>query len=195
MKSRPSDDPPPAEAAAVTRLLARIRSGDRYATDELIPLVYDQLRQLAERHLNQERLGHTLQPTALAHEAYLRLVGPGESWENRAHFFGAASRAIRRILVEHARGRARLKRGGDRARVDFEDIEPEATLADEQLLVLDEALARLAEGDEQKARVVELRFFGGLSEKEVAEVIGVSERTVSRAWQFARAWLRREMGG
>ena len=196
---RPSD--PAAEeaeevagSAAITSLLARAREGDRQATDELMPLVYEELRQLADRFLAAEKRGATLQPTALVHEAYLRLVGSDRtSWENRAHFFGAAARAIRRILVDRARARRAARRGGDRPlRLDTDAplAGPEPSL---DVLALEEALAKLASIDPQKARVVELRFFGGLSVDETAATLGVSASTVDRDWGFARAWLHRAM--
>jgi RNA polymerase sigma factor (TIGR02999 family) len=195
-KDRPSD--PAAEGAAgsadITALLARAQEGDRQATDELLPLVYEELRQLADRFLAAEKRGATLQPTALVHEAYLRLVGSdGASWENRAHFFGAAARAIRRILVDRARARGAARRGGERPlRLDTDAplAEPGPSL---EVLALDEALAKLASVDAQKARVVELRFFGGLSVEETAATLGVSASTVDRDWAFARAWLHRAM--
>jgi RNA polymerase sigma-70 factor, ECF subfamily len=182
---------------AITRLLSSASAGDRRATDELLPLVYDELRTLAAQHLAEERAGHTLQPTALAHEAYLRLLGPGgTTWENRAHFFGAAARAIRRILVDHARTRGREKRGGG---MEFEVLQEDSAKATERsdidLLALDEAMERLALLDPQKALLVELRFFGGLTLKEVAAAMEISESTVVREWQFARVWLYRELGG
>jgi RNA polymerase sigma-70 factor, ECF subfamily len=179
----------------VTMLLDRVSSGDRAATEELFPLVYDELRSLAASFLAREKAGHTLQPTALVNEAYMRLVGPGEvTWDNRAHFFGAAARAIRRILTDHARSRGRQKRGGGAGRVPLDDgsftVDPPSI----DLLALDEALTRLAALDEQKARVVELRFFGGLTEEETARALGVSISTVTRDWRFARVWLKREIG-
>jgi RNA polymerase sigma factor (TIGR02999 family) len=175
---------------AFTSLLARAQDGNRQATDELLPLVYEELRRLADRFLAAEKRGATLQPTALVHEAYLRLVGSdGAGWENRAHFFGAAARAIRRILVDRARARG----GGNRPlRLDTDAplAEPGPSL---DLLALDEALAKLASIDAHKARVVELRFFGGLSVDETAAALGVSASTVDRDWAFARSWLHRAM--
>ena len=195
-KDRPPD--PDAERAAgstaVTSLLARAQEGDRQATDELLPLVYEELRHLADRILASEKRGATLQPTALVHEAYLRLVGSDQAgWENRAHFFGAAARAIRRILIDRARARRGARRGGDRPL----RLDTDAPLAGPgpslDLLALDEALAKLAALDAQKARVVELRFFGGLSVDETAAALGVSPSTVDRDWVFARTWLHRAM--
>ena len=182
-------------APAITVLLARAQQGDSRATNELFPLVYDELRRLADRYLSAERPGQTLQPTALVHEAYLRLVGPADvGWENRAHFFGAAARAIRRILIDRARARRRHKRGGGERPLPLEaaaEIAVDGPSLD--VLALDEALQRLAALDEQISRVVELRFFGGLSVEETAGALGVSASTVARLWQFARVWLHREM--
>ena len=189
-------DPNKHDRHQVTSLLERASAGDAIATSELFPLVYEELRRLAAQHLGEERAGHTLQPTALVHEAYLRLVGPEDvKWQNRAHFFGAAAQAIRRILVDHARGRGRLKRGGpSAARAPLENIEviaPPSSEAD--LLALDEALSRLAALDPAKARVVELRYFGGLSLEDTAKAMEISVATVSRYWEFARVWLHREL--
>lgn len=157
-------------------------------------MVYDELRALAESCLQRERHGHTLQATALVHEAYLRLIKQEEvEWRNRAHFFAIAAQAIRRILVDHARGRQRAKRGGDRERVTLDEdvaITPDRDL---DVVELDEALEKLAQLNQRQARIVELRFFGGLALREVAEVLGVSPRTVDGDWCMARAWLRREL--
>jgi RNA polymerase sigma factor (TIGR02999 family) len=174
----------------VTLLLDELSAGRREALDELLPLVYHDLRRLAARALRRERRGHTLQATALAHEAYLRLVDQRAArWQNRAHFLAVAAQAMRRILVDHARRQGRAKRGGDRERVPVED----AALASEpravDLLALDEALGRLAALDARQARIVELRFFGGLSVEETAEVLGTSPGTVARDWTHAKAWL------
>lgn len=178
----------------VTVLLGRLHRGDSAATNELFPLVYEELRVLAERHLADERRAHTLSPTALVHEAYLRLVGPEESsWDNRAHFFAAAAQAIRRILTDHARTRNRLKRGGGRAAQPLTDIPETATVGEVDFELLDAALTKLASLDAQKARVVELRFFAGLPVESVAAALGVSASTVARDWAFARVWLHREL--
>ncbi len=187
-------EPHGAARGDVTVLLSRVEKGDRQATEELFPVVYAELRELAERFLAGERKNHTLQPTALVHEAYLRLVGPEASWESRAHFFGAAATAIRRILTDHARSRDRLKRGGGKKPVPLEGADVAVECAEEHDLVgLDEALTSLARLDAQKARVVELRFFGGLSIEQTATVLGVSNSTVIRDWQFAKVWLHREL--
>lgn len=180
----------------VTRVLRRAASGDRAATNELFPVVYDELRQIAARFLGGERSGHTLQPTALVNEAYLRLVGPNESgWESRAHFFGAAAQAIRRILVDHARTKQAAKRGGqvERESIALESIAGE--VEDVDMVALDDAMEKLAKLDAQKAKVVELRFFGGLTGEETATALGISPSTVARDWQFARVWLKRELEG
>src|SRR5262245_43148283 len=180
----------------VTVLLERASSGDAIATNELFPVVYDELRRIAAAHLAQERAGHTLQPTALVHEAYLRLVGPGDiTWDSRAHFFGAAARAIRRILTDHARSRGRAKRGGGSAREALDTASLSRPGPAFDLLELDEALQRLEALDPQKARVVELRFYGGLTGDETARTLGISTATVARHWEFARVWLHRELGG
>ena len=178
----------------VTRLLGDLRSGHREALDALLPLVYTEMRGIAARALKGERGNHTLQPTALVHEAYLRMVG-GENvpWQNRAHFLGCAARVMRNILVDHARAHRAEKRGGGGHKVTLTDALGLAEPRDVDLVALDDALHALAELDEQKSRIVELRYFGGLNEDEVAEVLGVSERTVRRGWTMAKAWLRREM--
>lgn len=180
---------------AVTQVLARLGSGDQAATNDLFPLVYEELRALAQRHLADERRGHTLSPTALVHEAYLRLIGPADApWQNRAHFFGAAAQAIRRILTDHARSRHRQKRGGQNQPVSLpEDETLDGGAEQVDHLALDEAITRLAALDASKARVVELRFYAGLPVESVAAVMGVSPSTVARDWAFARAWLRKEL--
>lgn len=178
----------------VTLLLEGARRGDEQALAALIPLIYDELRRLAARFLRRERPGQTLQPTALVHEVYLRLLQDSHlSWQNRAHFFGIAARSMRQILVERARARRAAKRGGGQIRVT---LDPELMVAAPQPLdleVLDDALTRLAALDEDLARVVEIRFFGGLSIEEAAEVLHVSPATVKRRWSLARAWLVREL--
>jgi RNA polymerase sigma-70 factor, ECF subfamily len=183
------------QAHDVTRILHEWRAGDRQAAERLFPLVYDELRRQARNYLRRERENHTLQPTALVHEAYLRLVDQTSpaAVENRVHFFGIASRLMRQILVDHARGRNAEKRGGAAQRLSLEDVHvlPDQSAAD--LLDLDEALKRLEELDERKCRVVDLRFFGGLKEAEIAEILGVTEKTVRRDWQFAKLWLYREL--
>jgi RNA polymerase sigma factor (TIGR02999 family) len=189
--SQPVDPSP----SPVTHLLARAQQGDHQATDELFPIVYGELRELAQRFLREESHAKTMQATALVHEAYLRLVGPSQTpWENRAHFFGAAARAIRRILTDHARERNRIKRGGGARPVPLdESLVVGRETADTDLVGLDEALTKLAAVDEQKARVVELRFFAGLTVDQTALALGVSPSTVARDWQFARVWLFREL--
>jgi len=176
----------------VTQLLSAIDSGDPKTAEELLPLVYDELRRLAAHKMVNERPGQTLQATALVHEAWLRLSGgEGQRWDNRTHFFGAAAEAMRRILIERARRRQRARHGGGQERVDFDDVAIAAPENDERLLQVHEALDRLAVEDPLKAEVVKLRFFVGLTEREVAEVLGVSERTVERHWAYAKPWLFR----
>lgn len=179
----------------MTVLLDRACRGDRKATDELFPVVYAELRRLASGILAGERPSHTLQATALVHEAYLRLVDPAAgAWDSRAHFFGAAARAIRQILVDHARERARLKRGGGWERVTLEGVEAsDATSLD--LLDLDDALVKLAAMDPRMASLVELRFFAGLAVGEAAAALGISEATAARDWQLARVWLHSHLTG
>jgi RNA polymerase sigma factor (TIGR02999 family) len=171
--------------------------GEPRPARELLPLVYDELRRLAAQRLAREAPGQTLQATALVHEAYLRLVGsqPDRPWDGRGHFFAAAALAMRRILVENARRRHRLKRGGDRARVDLEKAEPTAPETDDDLLALDEALDRLAKQDPIKAQLVQLRVFAGLTVVQAAEILGLSRSTADRYWAYAQAWLRVEIAG
>lgn len=184
------EDPP----QQVTQLLIRVNAGDACATDELFPAVYEELRRLAADQLSRERAGHTLQPTALVHEAYLRLVGDQDTpWQNRRHFFGAAAKAVRRILIDHARSRGRAKRGAGEARLDVTALDVAGPTKDLDLLALDEALDRLAALDPEKARLVELRFFAGLTGAECAAALGISESTEAREWRFVRAWLHREV--
>ena len=179
----------------VTRLLLEWGGGNRAALDELMPLVYDELRRLAHRYMTGERTGHTLQTTALVNEAYLRLVDQQSvRWQNRAHFFGIAARLMRQILVDHARGRQAAKRGGGQMLLSVSVLDRIGAREDVNLVELDEALRRLETVDEQKSRIVELRYFGGLTIEETAEALGVSPATVKRDWAMARAWLRRELG-
>lgn len=180
----------------VTRLLQAINAGDEKSSEELLPLVYEELRKLAASHMVREKPGQTLQPTALVHEAYLRLVGDaGTGWNSRGHFFGAAAQAMRRILVEQARRRGRLKRGGDRQRVELDDLPDKKDTENVDYVVLDEALRRMEKEDERMARVVMLRYFAGLSIEETAEAMDVSPMTVKRDWACAKAWLYEEMKG
>lgn len=183
-----------ASRSDVTRMLKQASAGDESAINRLLPMVYDELRALAESYLQRENPGHTLQATALVHEAYLRLVKQEDvEWQNRAHFFALAAQAIRRILVDHARGRGRAKRGGDRERVTLDEDVALTSDRDVDLIELDAALEKLARLHERQARIVELRFFGGLTLREAAEVLGVSPRTIDGDWSMARAWLRREL--
>jgi RNA polymerase sigma factor (TIGR02999 family) len=180
----------------VSQILQQIENGDQQAASQLMPLVYEELRRLAARKMTQEKSGHTLQPTALVHEAFMRLVGGEDQrkWDGRAHFFSAAAESMRRILIESARRRNAEKRGGDRVRREL--AEDDAVLDgqdDETLLSLDEALTKLAAEDAELAKLVTLRYFTALTIDETAEVLGVSPRTVKRNWTYARAWLRREM--
>jgi RNA polymerase sigma factor (TIGR02999 family) len=180
---------------SVTQILARMQEGDRRAAGELMPLVYGELRKLAEIRLANERAGHTLQATALVHEAYLRLVGEEDKpvWENRRHFFGAAAEAMRRILIESARRRAAIKRGEGGAKVPLEEAFLVIEEPDIDLLALDEALERLGETDPPAAELVRLRYFAGLTHPEAAEILGLPLRTVERTWTYARAWLLRAL--
>jgi RNA polymerase sigma-70 factor (ECF subfamily) len=178
----------------VTAILKRASAGDESAISRLLPVVYDELRALAESYLRCERPDLTLQATALVHEAYVRLIKQEEvEWQNRAHFFALAAQAIRRILVDHARGHQRAKRGGDRQRVRLDENLVAPQERDQDVLAIDEALKDLARLHPRQAQIVELRFFGGLSLKEVAEFLQVSPRTVDGDWRMARAWLRREL--
>jgi RNA polymerase sigma factor (TIGR02999 family) len=178
----------------VTQLLEQAHKGSAQATNELFPIVYEELRTLAARFLHNERDAQTLQATALVNEAYLRLVGPSQApWESRAHFFGAAATAIRRILIDHARTKTRDKRGGGRKPVSLDQAELISTEEPERLIDFDAALEKLAAIDPQKARVVELRFFAGLTVEQTAISLGVSPSTVARDWQFGRVWLFNEL--
>lgn len=179
----------------LAQLLQEVAAGDSGAAARLFPIVYDELRHLAAAVLRRERPSHTLQPTALVHEAFLRLVGvKAANVQDRSHFIAIAARAMRRVLVDHARSRAALKRGVGESRLCIDDVDVAASPgSDVDLVGLDQALERLAALDERQARIVELRFFGGLTVEETAAVIAASERTVKRDWQMARAWLRREL--
>ena len=184
----------------VTRILAAIDQGDPKAAEGLLPLVYDELRKLAAQRLAHEKPGQTLQPTALVHEAYLRLVGneagaaEGQKWDSRGHFFAAAAEAMRRILVESARRKNRFKHGGGQQRVDLDDHDVAAPSPPEEILALDGALGRLAQDDPEAAKIVQLHFFAGLSIEQVAEAMGMSRATAYRQWAYARAWLRCAIG-
>ena len=179
----------------ITRILEAAQRGEPSAANELLPLVYGELRRLAAHKMAQEAPGHTLQPTALVHEAWLRLVTPEQQaqFQNRAHFFGAAAEAMRRILVDRAREKKALKRGGDWERVELESVEVLSPMPDDELLALDEALDRLATVDTRAAEMVKLCFFVGLTQEEAARELGVSLATAERIWAFARAWLLREV--
>jgi RNA polymerase sigma factor (TIGR02999 family) len=179
----------------VTRIFSQIEHGDQQATERLLPLVYDELRKLAAAKLAQEKPGQTLQPTALVHEAYIRLVEGqnGRYWSSRGHFFGAAAEAMRRILVENARRRSSLKRGGELSRQPFDDV-PSGDSADAgELLALDEALEKLGANDSLAAELVKLRYFAGLPMDQAAETLGISPRTAYYTWNYARAWLRKAL--
>jgi RNA polymerase sigma factor (TIGR02999 family) len=180
----------------ITQLLVEWADGDRVALDKLMPLVYGELRQIAKRYIRRQSPGHTLQTTALIHEAFLKLVNQSEKqWQNRAHFFGVAAQAMRTILVDYARSRQYAKRGGDMPKVALDEA---ATVSEEraaELVALDDALQLLAQIDQRKSRVVEMRYFGGLSVEETAEVLKVSANTVMRDWRLAKTWLRRELSG
>jgi RNA polymerase sigma factor (TIGR02999 family) len=178
----------------VTQILHEWSDGNGEAPARLMPFVYDELRRQARNYLAKERGSHTLQPTALVHEAYLRLIDQTRvNWQNRAHFFGMAANMMRRVLVDHARAHAAEKRGGAVVRLSIEDVQIPLKQRAASLIALDEALVELAKFDERKARIVEMRFFGGLSDEEIAEVLGVSTRTVLRDWKTARLWLFREL--
>ncbi len=191
-----SAEPPPSDSGEITDLLLRWRGGDPASLERLLPLVYDELRRIAARQTRQERPGHTLQPTAVVHEAYLRLVDQSRvSYQNRLHFYGVAAQTMRRVLVDHARRRRRAKRGGGEAHVVLEDSDLVTAQRPVDFLDLDAALDRLQALDAGQAKLVELRYFGGLSVEETAEVLDLSVATVKRHWLSAKVWLLRELGG
>ena len=178
----------------VTQILHEWSGGDANAPERLMPFVYDELRRLARSFLAKERDDHTLQPTALVHEAYVRLVDQTRvNWQNRAHFYGIAASMMRRVLIDHARAHAAEKRGGGAVRLSLNDVQVPLEQRAADFVALDEALKRLSQFDERKSRVVEMRFFGGLNDEEIAEVLGVTTRTVLRDWKKARLWLYREL--
>jgi RNA polymerase sigma factor (TIGR02999 family) len=179
----------------VTRILSAIDQDDPHAAEQLLPLVYDELRKLAAVRLREEKPGQTLQATALVHEVYLRLVGGEEKqhWQNRGHFFAAAAEAMRRILINRARDKKRLKRGGGRLRINLDRIELALETDEADLLALDEALAKLEREDKLAAQLVKLRFFAGLTLKQAAESLGIAQRSAERQWAYARAWLVSEL--
>jgi RNA polymerase sigma factor (TIGR02999 family) len=179
----------------VTLILSQIESGDPSAAEQLLPLVYDELRKLAAARLAQEKPGQTLQATALVHEAYLRLVSHDEpqQWDGRGHFFAAAAEAMRRILVDRARAKGRIKRGGALNRLDIDSLDLATQATPDQLLAVDEALARLAQDDPPAAQIVQLRYFAGLTVEEAGEALGISTTTAYRHWNYARAWLHNEL--
>jgi RNA polymerase sigma factor (TIGR02999 family) len=178
---------------AVTGLLRAWSQGDQKALEELMPLVYGELHRVASGYLRQERSGHTLQTTALIHEAYFRLIGQNVNWQNRAHFLGVAAQAMRRVLVDYGRGQKAAKRGGPDLQIGIEDAEAVEQPRALDIIALDRALERLSAFDERQARIVELRYFGGLTIQETAQTLGVSPATVKDDWSLAKAWLYREM--
>lgn len=181
-------------SSEVTQLLVRWRSGDRGALDSLLPLVYDELRRIARHYLQNERADHTLQSTALVNEAYMRMVAQDlPEWQNRAHFFAVAAQLMRQILVDHARNRCASKRGGNVYKVSLDEAEGQTAATDVDIIALDDALKELAGMDPQQSRVVELKFFAGLSNEDAAEVLKISSSTVKRDWNTARVWLYREL--
>ena len=180
----------------ITLVLDAINRGESQASEQLLPLVYSELRNLAAARMFQESAGHTLQPTALVHEAWLRLVGDGnQNWKSRAYFFAAAAEAMRRILVEHARRKARLKHGGGQARLNIEDLDLADSAPDDKILLVDDALEQLERSNPERARVVVMKFFGGMTNHEVANALGIGERSVDRHWVCAKAWLFQNLQG
>lgn len=180
-------------AKDLTQLLLACGKGDRAALDQLVPLIYEELRKLASKYMKRERAEHTLQTSALINEAYLRLIDRPVSWQNRAHFFGIAARLMRQILVDHARARQSSKRGGSQPKVALSEALDIKQDLSADIIALHDALTGLAAFDPQQGRIIELRFFGGLTIEETAEVLGVSHTTVEKDWHMARAWLRKEM--
>jgi RNA polymerase sigma factor (TIGR02999 family) len=181
----------------VTQLLAAIERGESGASDQLFPVVYEELRMLARAKMRRESAAHTLDATALVHEAYLRLIGGDAdmSWKNRGHFFGAAAEAMRRVLIDNARRKQAAKRGASRDRVELDDAALATTGDDDNLLAIDQALQKLAESDPKTAELVKLRYFAGLSLPQIAEVLDMSQRSVERLWTYAKAWFQAELGG
>jgi RNA polymerase sigma factor (TIGR02999 family) len=185
----------------VTRILSAVELGDPHAAEELLPLVYDELRRLAAQKLAQEKAGQTLQQTALVHEAYVRLVDNGEAangdqhWDNRGHFFAAAAEAMRRILIDRARAKRSAKRGGHRKKLDIDSLDLVTEATPDQLLALDDALVKLGREDASAARLVKLRYFAGLTVEEAGQALGISTATAYRHWKYARAWLYAELLG
>ncbi len=180
----------------ITLLLVDWSKGDEFALEQLMPLVYEELRRMAHSYMRRQPSGHTFQTTELIHEAYLKIAkGEEQKWENRAHFFGVAAKAMRHILVDYARSKQRQKRGGWQERVTFAEDMPISNDSSEKIIALDDALKQLAVLDARKSRVVEMKFFGGLNVEEIAEVLKITPKTVTRDWQFARMWLARELAG
>lgn len=178
----------------ITLLLVDWSKGNQHALEQLMPLVYEELRRMARRYMRRQPTGHTFQTTELIHEAYLKIAGQNDyNWQNRAHFFGVAARAMRHILVDYARSKNSLKRGGWQQRVSFSEDPIASTQSSKEIVALDDALKQLAILDERKSRVVEMKFFGGLNTEEIGEVLKISPETVKRDWRFARTWLLREM--
>ena len=194
MTTLPDDFPPSSSSGAISRLLENVRKGDADAAYTLMPLLYNELHRLAMHYMRSERPGHTLQATALVNEAYLKLVDQKEAnWENRAHFIAVAAQVMRNVLIDHARSRQRIKRGGMQQKVPIEDVVLISEEQTDDLIALDSALERLAKIDARQSRIVELRYFGGLTVEQTAEVLGISPKTVKRDWAVARAWLHREL--
>jgi RNA polymerase sigma factor (TIGR02999 family) len=178
----------------ITLILDGISRGESEASEKLLPLVYNELRNLATARMLRESSGHTLQPTALVHEAWLRMVGDGsQSWKNRAYFFAAAAEAMRRILVEHARRKSRFKHGGGQQRLNIDELELAEAAPDDKILLVDDALDRLERVHPERARIVVLKYFGGMTNKQVAETLGIGERSVDRHWVCAKTWLYQEL--